>query len=255
MRRPLVAVATDTIAFDGTDWFATQRQYVAAASRAAGLTPLLVPNLGEALDHSAILDAVDGLLLTGSKSNVFPELYGAAADEATGPYDRARDATTFPLLRMALEAGLPLFAICRGMQELNVARGGTLQVEIQRPDGRLDHRAPPLPDRSARFAPRHDVLPRPASQFASLAGTGAVAVNSLHRQAIDVAGDDIVTDGTATDGIIEAVSVRGSRGFALGVQWHPEFAAETDTLSARLFEAFGDAVRLHARRRAANQQG
>ena len=250
MRHPLVAVATDTIAFDGTEWFATQRQYVAAVSRAAKLTPVLVPNLGEALDHAGILDAVDGLLLTGSKSNVFPLLYGVAADEETGPYDRARDATTFPLLRMALEVGLPLFAICRGLQELNVARGGTLQAEIQRPAGRLDHRAPKLTDRAARFAPRHDVLPRPASQFASLVGMDAVAVNSLHRQAIDRAGEGIVTDATAADGIVEAVSVRGSRGFAVGVQWHPEFAAETDPVSARLFEAFGNAVRLHACHRA-----
>lgn len=254
MRRPLVAVATDTIAFAGTDWFATQRQYVAAISGAAGLTPLLVPNLGEALDHAAVLDAVDGLLLTGSTSNVFPELYGAVADEATGPYDRARDATTFPLLRIALEAGLPLFAICRGMQELNVARGGTLQGEIQLPAGRFDHRAPPLPDRAARFGPRHGVQPRPASDFAGIVGADPIMVNSLHRQAIAVAGDGVVADATAEDGIVEAVSVRGASGFVVGVQWHPEFAAESEPVSARLFAAFGDAVRSHARRRAVIQR-
>lgn len=251
MRSPLVAVATDTIAFDGTDWFATQRQYVAAVFRTAGLTPLLVPNLGEALDHASILDAVDGLLLTGSKSNVFPELYGATADEATGPYDRARDATTFPLLQMALERGIPLFAICRGMQELNVARGGTLQTEFQEAAGRLDHRAPSLSERSARFAPRHEILPRPASQFANLVGTDPVAVNSLHRQAIEIAGNGIIIEATAADGIAEAVSVHGALGFALGVQWHPEFASETDPVSKKLFAAFGDAVRMHARRRTA----
>jgi putative glutamine amidotransferase len=249
MRKPLVAVATDTTMIDGVRWHATQAQYVDAAAMVAGLTPLLVPNLGDGVDIEAILDAVDGVLLTGSKSNVDPALYGGTATEANGPYDRERDATSMPLLKRALERGIPLFAICRGMQELNVAAGGTLQTEIQDGPGVLDHRAPDLPDRAERFGLRQTVKLKTGSQIAGILGGDRAVVNSLHRQAIDAPGKRIVVDAMAEDGIAEAVSVSNAVDFALGVQWHPEFWAESDPASARLFAAFGDAVRSHAARR------
>jgi len=249
MRKPLVAVATDTTLIDGVHWHATQAQYVDAAAKAAGLTPLLVPNLAADLDVDAILDAVDGVLLTGSRSNVDPALYGVAPSEADGPYDRERDATAMPLLRRALERGIPLFAICRGMQELNVATGGTLLTEIQERPEALDHRAPDLPDRSERFGLRQMVELRAGSQIAEILDDERAVVNSLHRQAIGVQGKRIVADAVAEDGIIEAVSVADATDFALGVQWHPEFWAGSDPASSRLFAAFGDAVRSHAARR------
>lgn len=249
MRKPLVAVATDTTLIDGVCWHATQAQYVDAAARAAGLTPLLVPNLAAELDVDAILDAVDGVLLTGSRSNVYPALHGAVPHEADGPYGRDRDATSMPLLRRALARGIPLFAICRGMQELNVAAGGTLQTEIQERPGALDHRAPDVPDRSERFGLRQTVKLKSGSPIAGILGNGPVVVNSLHRQAIGVPGERIVPDAVAEDGIVEAISVSDAVDFALGVQWHPEFWAGSDPASARLFAAFGEAVRSHAARR------
>jgi len=254
MARPCVAVATDTVEFAGTEWFATQRQYVMAAARAAGVTPLLVPNLGKDLDCEAVLDAVDGLLLTGSVSNVYPALYGGEVSPANEPYDPARDATSFALLELALKRGMPLLAICRGLQELNVARGGTLQTEIQSIDGNLDHRAPQSPDRAERFAVKHSIRATPGSHLAGLIGDEPVMVNSLHRQAIARPGSGIVVEAAAGDGIAEAVSVQDARSFAMGVQWHPEFAAENDPVSQKLFRAFGDDVRAHAARRFPEQE-
>jgi putative glutamine amidotransferase len=245
MDRPLIAVTSDVRELDGTLWHAAQQQYVAAAANGALVTPMLVPALGSELDIDAVLDAVHGVMATGSKSNVFPGLYGGDASEANGPYDPARDATSMPLIARAIARGIPVLAICRGMQELNVVLGGTLQTEIQERAAALDHRMPEAPTRAERYANRQTVSVTPDSCLAAITGATALQVNSLHRQGIDVLAADLRVEGTAEDGIIEAVS-GGNDGFVLGVQWHPEYWVMTDPTSAAIFWAFGDAVRQHA---------
>lgn len=246
MDKPLIAVTCDTRELDGALWHVAQQQYVTAAANGAGVTPLLVPALGASMDLDHVLDAVHGVLATGSKSNVFPELYGGDPSPANGPYDEARDATSLPLISKALERGIPVLAICRGMQELNVVLGGTLQTEIQELPGALDHRMPEAETRDERFALRQTVAVTPGGCLAGIAGAGPLQVNSLHRQGVGRLASGLRVDAEAEDGVIEAVSADDSGAFLLGVQWHPEYWAKTDPTSAAIFQAFGDAVRRHA---------
>jgi putative glutamine amidotransferase len=208
--------------------------------------PVLLPALAGALDLDSILDRVDGVLLSGSRSNVHPTLYGEEPTPDHEPYDPARDATTLPLIRRALERGVPLFAICRGYQELNVALGGTLHTEIQEFDGRMDHRAPEAPTNDQRYAIRHEVHLVPGGCIGKVLDAAEIDVNSLHRQGLATLAPRLTIEATAPDGTIEAVSVADAKAFAVGVQWHPEYWVRSDHPSARLFAAFGDAVRAHA---------
>jgi putative glutamine amidotransferase len=246
MHQPLVAVSTDVREFANNTWHAAPQQYLEAAVAAAGVFPMLVPCFGDRLDLDALLASVDGVMVTGSRSNVHPSLYGGDASEANGPYDPARDATSLPLIRKAIDYGVPLLAICRGIQELNVALGGTLASEIQEREGILDHRAPVSDDQDERFAIRQPVTIKPGSCLAGVFGAGEIKVNSVHRQAIDRLGARLRVEAVADDGTVEAVSVADSRAFAVGVQWHPEYWVKSDDASARVFRAFGDAVRAHA---------
>lgn len=250
MTQPIVAVSTDVRQFENYTWHAAPRQYLEAAISASGVLPVLVPSFGERLDLEALIARVDGVMLTGSKSNVDPALYGGEATDENGPYDRDRDATTVPLIRLAIARGVPLLAICRGLQELNVALGGTLDSEIQEMEGRIDHRAPVSDDQDLRFAIRQPVRIKPGTCLAGVFGAGEVMVNSVHRQAVGRLGDRLQVEAVAQDGTVEAVSVVGARAFAVGVQWHPEYWASSDDASARIFRAFGDAARAHAAARA-----
>ncbi|RVC63217.1 gamma-glutamyl-gamma-aminobutyrate hydrolase family protein, partial [Mesorhizobium sp. M2A.F.Ca.ET.046.02.1.1] len=221
-------------------------QYLEAALAGAGVFPLVVPSLGDRLDFDQLFAAVDGVMITGSGSNVHPSLYGGDASEANGPYDTARDSTTLPLIRKAIDHGVPLLAICRGLQEMNVALGGTLATEIQERPGTLDHRAPPSDSRDERFAICQTLMVKPGSYLSGVLGAVEIRVNSLHRQAVDRLGTQLEVVAVADDGIVEAVSVRDAPGFAVGVQWHPEYWVKSDEPSARIFRAFGDAVRARA---------
>ncbi len=251
-RKPLVALAADVRHFEGYHWHASPSTYLEAAIETAGVVPLIVPAFGEAVDIDAVLDAVDGVMVSGSKSNVHPARYGVEPSAAHEPYDEARDATSIPLIVRALERGIPVFAICRGIQELNVALGGTLATEIQDNDGRMDHRAPQSTEQDERFAIRHPVRIAPGSCLAAaLNDAESVEVNSLHRQAVDRLGNGLVAEAVADDGTVEAVSVKDAKAFAVGVQWHPEYWHRKDGTSRRLFQAFGDAVRAHAQTRGA----
>jgi putative glutamine amidotransferase len=251
MDQPLVAVSTDRRKLGRYTWHGTPEQYLEAALGTAGVFPLLVPSLGEKLDLDSLLATVDGVLITGSSTNVHPSYYGGEASEANEPYDPDRDATTLPLIRKAIAAGVPLLAICRGIQELNVALGGTLAGEIQEREGVMDHRAPVSDDLDERFAIRQTVSVKPGSCLAGIFGAGEIKVNSLHRQAVERPAPRLDIEAVAADGTVEAVSVRGATAFAIGVQWHPEYWAQSDDISARIFRAFGNATRDHAARRGA----
>ncbi|MCX8134012.1 MAG: gamma-glutamyl-gamma-aminobutyrate hydrolase family protein [Roseococcus sp.] len=211
--------------------------------------PVLLPAAGEALVPE-ILPRLDGLLLTGSRSNVWPGHYDGPAHAEGTPEDLQRDATTLPLIRAAIQAGLPLLAICRGMQELNVALGGSLDQRIQDLPGRMDHSTPsdqPIP--LVRTGKAHAVRLAPHGLLRELAGAEEVPVNSLHNQGVQRLAPRLEAMGWAPDGTIEAVQVRGAPGFAWGVQWHPEYDWERDGFSRRIFEAFGAACAAWAARR------
>ncbi|HVY19079.1 MAG TPA: gamma-glutamyl-gamma-aminobutyrate hydrolase family protein [Bauldia sp.] len=239
---PLVAVAADVKDIDGYRWHAVADQYLRALVDGAGVLPLILPSLDN-IDFDALLERVDGVLFPGSKSNVHPSAYGEPEDERAKPFDPARDAVSLPLIKDALAKGVPIFAVCRGMQELNVAAGGGLVSEVQELPGRNDHRAPVSDDQTVRFAIRQDVDVKPGGLLARILGTGTHRVNSLHRQAVGRIGENLNVEALAPDGTIEAVSVKNAKAFALGVQWHPEYWVTSDAPSRALFAAFGDAVR------------
>ncbi|MGH6916572.1 MAG: gamma-glutamyl-gamma-aminobutyrate hydrolase family protein [Geminicoccaceae bacterium] len=241
---PLIGVPACLMVDEGFGFHRVGDKYVMAVLDGAGGLPLLIPALGPRLDHAALLERLDGLLVTGSRSNVEPHHYGGPPAHADSPGDPARDATVLPLIRAALAAAVPLLAICRGIQELNVALGGTLHQEVHALAGRLDHRSDKSVAPQERYRDAHPVTLTPGGRLqALLDGAGEISVNSLHGQAIDRLAPGLVVEATAADGTIEAVSVAGAPAFALAVQWHPEWRVLDNPVSRRLFAAFGAACR------------
>ncbi|MDF1609192.1 gamma-glutamyl-gamma-aminobutyrate hydrolase family protein [Hoeflea sp. YIM 152468] len=243
MHSGLVAIPADIREFEGYTWHAAPDQYIMAALTGSNVLPLIIPALTEGTDVDMVLDRVDGVLISGSRTNVHPSNYGEDETDHHGPFDPARDLLSIALIRRTIERGIPLLAICRGIQELNVALGGSLATEIQELPGRMDHRKPPTEERDEAFAIRHAIKITQGSCLAAILGEGEVQVNSLHRQAISQLAPRLAVDAVAEDGTIEAVSVIGAPGFAIGVQWHPEYWVGSDVVSDKIFAAFGDAVR------------
>ena len=225
-------------------------KYIAAALDGVGGLPLLVPAIGARLAAEAAVARIDGLLVPGSPTDIEPHHYGGPPLAPERKLDPQRDATSLPLLRAAVRADLPVLAICRGIQELNVALGGSLHPRLHEMPGRLDHRAPKgaVEIRYAHAA--HPVSFAPGGYFAQLGGVATLVVNSLHHQGIDRLAAGLVVEATAPDGQIEAVRQPQAR-FVVGVQWHPEHRHAEEAFSRALFLAFGDACRDHARRRRA----
>jgi len=221
-------------------------KYIDAVAAGAGAIPVLVPALGPELDLSSLLSACDGLLLTGSASNVEPHHYGGPASLPGTLHDPNRDATTLPLIPRAVAAGLPVLAICRGFQEMNVAYGGTLHQRLHEVPGHLDHRDDETLPLEAQYGPAHEVLLEPGGMLRKIAGSERLQVNSLHWQGVRELGEDLRVEARAPDGVIEAFRVADSPGFALGLQWHPEWQFEKNPFSRALFAAFGAASRQRA---------
>jgi putative glutamine amidotransferase len=251
---PLIGVPADVRSLDDQLFHVVGEKYLTAVTDAAAGLPLVIPAFGHRFDLDDLVRRLDGLLLTGSPSNIAVHHYAGLPDRAESPQDPARDAITLPLIRAALAGGLPIFGICRGFQELNVALGGTLHTQIHQQTGREDHRAP-KGSYDERYAPRHSVQLVPGGAFARILGTTEIQVNSLHWQGIDRLAEDLIAEGRAPDGTIEAVQVKNARGFALAVQWHPEYRAADNPDSLALFRAFGDAARAVARARLAPRAG
>jgi putative glutamine amidotransferase len=228
-----------------TSFHAVGAKYIRAVLDAAGGLPLLIPALGPAIDPDDLVARFDGLLITGSPSNVEPHHYDGEPSIEGTLHDAERDATTLPLLRAALAAGLPILAICRGIQELNVAMGGTLHQRVHEVPGRLNHRSPPGTVEEKYAHQAHTVALTAGGFFERLAGAREITVNSLHSQGIDGLAPGLVVEAVAPDGQIEAVRASGAP-FAIGVQWHPEFRVLQNPVSMALFAAFGDACRARA---------
>ncbi|NMM29366.1 MAG: gamma-glutamyl-gamma-aminobutyrate hydrolase family protein [Glaciimonas sp.] len=244
MRSPLVIVPACTLQQGAHPYYVAQMKYVDAVLTGAACLPLILPALGERIDWDALLSAVDGVMLTGSPSNVHPSHFGQTVRDLALPLDPARDATNLPLIRAALERGLPLFAICRGMQEANVALGGTLHQALQENAGFNDHREVKSLSIEEQYGPAHAVTLMPGGLMAQvLGGVTRISVNSLHGQGIDRLAPGLRVEAVAEDGLVEAYSVESAPGFALAVQWHPEWRLTENPISMKLYAAFGTACR------------
>ena len=231
------------------------RANMKAVADVAGALPLMFAGTPDVTDLATLMEAVDGVLLTGARANVHPTRFGAEHHPSHEPYDQERDALSLPLIEACVAAGMPIFGICRGFQEFNVAFGGSLHPEIRELPGRMNHRMPrletgePHPDPAVIFQDRHDVTLVPGGTFAGLFGREVVRVNSLHGQGLQGVGERVVVEGVAEDGTAEALRIRDAAGFALAVQWHAEYDPQTNPVNRALFEAFGDAVARFGRRR------
>ncbi|WP_160123008.1 gamma-glutamyl-gamma-aminobutyrate hydrolase family protein [Rhodovarius lipocyclicus] len=241
--RPLIGISCCVKPFGifNTPNHAASDSYVKVVMGPVGGIPALVPCAGPECVNE-IVARMDGIIMTGSRSNVWPEYYGGPPHLEGTPEDHQRDATTLPLIRAAIDNGIPLLAICRGMQELNVALGGSLDQRIQDLDGRMDHSTPsdqhiPL----VRTGKAHNVRLKPNTLLARLSGRESIAVNSLHNQGVQRLAPGLVAEAWAPDGTVEAVRVEGARAFAMGVQWHPEYDWERDELSLSIFQVFAEA--------------
>ncbi len=239
-----MAISADRTLIGPHPVHAVGEKYIAAIVDGAQALAMLLPALGERQRIDHVLAEVDGLLFTGSYTNVEPQHYDGVPSATGTPHDAARDATTLPLLRAAIDRGIPVLAICRGLQEMNVAFGGSLHQSIHAVAGLNDHRENKDDPLDTQYAASHTITLTAGGLLQRIAGGASEArVNSLHGQGIDRLGARLTVEATATDGLIEAISVRDARAFALGVQWHPEWKHADDALSSAIFRAFGDACR------------
>jgi putative glutamine amidotransferase len=223
-------------------------KYLVAIAEGADSIPLLIPSLGEALAGDELLERFDGILLTGSASNVEPHRYRGPASEPGTLHDGHRDATTLSMIPRIVNAGIPLLAICRGFQEVNVAFGGTLWQRLHEVEGHRNHREDTQAPLEEQYGPAHEVDLIAGGMLHRLAGVSQLSVNSLHSQGVQTLAPDLDVEARAPDGVIEAFRVRGAAAFALAVQWHPEWKFHSNTFSRALFAAFGQAAREHALR-------
>ncbi len=245
-RRPVVGIPACRKFIAPHPFHAVGEKYVTAVNAAAGGLPLLIPPLGGGLDFDTALESVDGLLLTGSPSNVEPRRYGGQHLPDT-LHDPHRDATTLPLITRAVERGVPVLAICRGFQEMNVAFGGTLHQKVQEVPGFNDHREDNSLPLEKQYEAVHRVKLTKGGMLEKITGQSELQVNSLHSQGIDRLGNELIVEAVADDGLVEAYRVKDALAFALAVQWHPEWRVLENPISKKLFEAFGDACRSRAK--------
>lgn len=249
MRKPVVGVIGN--AYRVENRFAVQmvgERNLRAVAEVTGALPLMFAGCPDITDIGALLDIVDGIVLTGARANVHPTRFNVDPCEKHEPYDVRRDEVALRLSQVCVDRGIPLFGICRGLQEMNVAFGGSLHPEIRELPGRMNHRMPRLesgeihPDPKVVFADRHQVDLVPGGAFATILGCEKIRVNSLHGQGILDPGTRVIVEGVAEDGTIEAIRIADAPAFALGVQWHAEYDPQRNPINRRLFEAFGEAL-------------
>src|SRR5262249_35503977 len=245
--RPLIGIPADRRMVGRHPFHMVGEKYACAILDAAEAVPLLIPSLSEELGFDELLERLDGLLFTGSPSNVEPHRYSGPPSDPGTLHDPARDATTLPLIRRAVASGVPVLGICRGFQEMNVAFGGTLHQKLHEVAGHLDHRDDESQPLEVQYGPAHDVTLEPGGVLRGLSDGDRIRVNSLHSQGIDRLGGELAVEARAPDGVIEAFRVRDARRFALAVQWHPEWRVLSNPFSRALFAAFGQASRERAR--------
>lgn len=242
-KKPIVLIPADVKQIGEHPFHAVGQKYLMAVAEAAGALPLLVPATSDYINLDELLAIADGVLLTGSPSNVHPSHFGQEVHNPALPLDQARDALTLKLIKATIQAGKPLLAICRGFQELNVALGGSLHQAVQEVAGKQDHREDKQLSLDEQYAVSHLVKLKPDGKLAGILGVSELMVNSLHGQGVDRLADGLEVEAYAEDGLIEAVTVRDAKAFALGVQWHPEWKVMNNPHYLAIFKAFGAACK------------
>ncbi|MBV8633277.1 MAG: gamma-glutamyl-gamma-aminobutyrate hydrolase family protein [Burkholderiaceae bacterium] len=243
MHKPLVIVPCCNKEIGKHPYFAVQVKYVESVLIGAGCMPVILPSVGDMVDLDTIMAVADGVMLTGSPSNVHPSHFGQEVRNPALPLDQRRDATTLPLIRAVLARGIPLLAICRGTQEINVALGGSLHQAVQEVPGMMDHRDDDEEPLDVQYGPAHAVKIEAGGVLQEILGVGEIMVNSLHGQGVDRLAEGLRVEARADDGLIEAFSVKGAKNFNLALQWHPEWRIAENPDSMKMFGAFGDACR------------
>jgi putative glutamine amidotransferase len=248
--RPLIGIPADRRMLGLHPFHVVGEKYARAVLDAAGGLPLAVPSLAEELGMEELLERLDGVMFTGSPSNVEPHHYSGPPSDPGTLHDPARDATTLPLIRKAVAAGIPVLGICRGFQEMNVAFGGSLHQKVHEVAGKSNHREDYEQPLDVQYGPAHEIVLQAGGLLRTLAGTDRVTVNSLHSQGIDRLGPGLSMEAHAPDGLVEAFRVASAKSFAMAVQWHPEWKVLSNPFSRALFAAFGAAARqyLHTKR-------
>lgn len=246
-RMPLIGVCACTRQIGHHGFHIAGDKYLRAAAIAG--VPLVIPALGELIDQQTLLDSLDGLLFTGSPSNVEPHHYQGPASEPGTPHDPSRDQLTLPLIRAAVDAGIPVFGICRGFQEMNVAFGGSLHQKVHEAGPYQDHRERPDDPLEVQYGLSHALHVQPGGLLARLGLPSEIQVNSVHGQGVERLGQGLRIEALAPDGLIEAFSVEAARSFALGVQWHPEWKVHEHPAYLALFQSFAEACRARAAQR------
>jgi putative glutamine amidotransferase len=247
-RKPLIGIPADRRLLGHHYFHCVGEKYIDAVAQGADAHVVLIPSSGDTLNLDELLTHFDGIMLTGSPSNVEPHRYNGPESAPGTLFDAQRDATTLPLIPRVVNAGMPILAICRGFQEMNVAYGGTLWQRLQEVEGFRDHREDSQAALDQQYGPAHEVELAPEGQLARMAGTTRIQVNSLHSQGVQTLGRDLEVEARSPDGVIEAIRVRNAPSFALAVQWHPEWKFQTNPFSRALFAAFGAAVHERALR-------
>jgi putative glutamine amidotransferase len=242
-RVPVVGISCDYRVLGAHPFNVVGEKYIVAVRDGSQAVSLLIPVLDPPMPPEEILASVDGLLLTGSPSNVSPKRYSGPSPREGVLQDEHRDATTLPLIEAAIAKGTPLLCICRGFQELNVALGGTLHQHIQEVAGRSDHREDKNAPLDVQYGPAHEVSVAAGGMLADIVSERSFKVNSLHSQGIDRLAPSLRIEAVAPDGQIEAVSLPGAKGFVFGAQWHPEWRWKDNAVSRAIFAAFGEALR------------
>jgi putative glutamine amidotransferase len=247
--KPIIGVPADRRVLEPHPFHMAGEKYLKAVTEAANAVPLIIPVLADDLAIDELVDQVDGVLLTGSPSDLEPHHYGSDSGDPDALRDPHRDALTLPIARHALDTGVPLLAICRGFQELNVVLGGTLHQKVHDVPGYHYHKENPEDPLDVQYGPSHPVTLVAGGLLSQLAGAEEAMVNSLHGQGVKKLANGVTVEAVADDGLIEAFTVDSAAGFALAVQWHPEWQAAQNEFSSAIFRAFGEACRERARER------
>lgn len=248
-RKPIVGIACNVSDLGGLPAHTARDTYIRALTQVSDCTPLLIPALGAHFSFADIADVVDGLLMTGSPSHVSPALYGKPQEFENEYLDCARDATTLPLIKTAIEADVPLLAICRGFQELNVTMGGTLHQKVHELPGKLDHRGrKDMPLGKVYELQAHKVTVQKGGLLERFGLPATFTVNTLHQQGVDTPAPALTVEAVSEDGIIESLSIPSKR-FVLGTQWHPEGDFHLSATSRRIFEVYGEALHAQTRKK------
>ncbi|ASP49213.1 hypothetical protein B5D82_16430 [Cognaticolwellia beringensis] len=249
-KKPVIGIVCDVIKYGLNGFHGVGEKYINAIAHGANAIPILIPAQPEAQDLESLsvffdadfFEQLDGVFFPGSPSNVEPHHYGTETSKTPESHDKQRDGSSLPLIKLAIEKGIPLLAVCRGMQELNVAMGGELHQCLFHHEEFIEHRENKNGTRDEQYAPAHDVTLSPDGVLANILGATTHKVNSLHGQGIKTLGNGLKVEATAPDGLVEAISGNDNSNFVVGVQWHPEWQYQQDKLSSSLFSAFGEAI-------------